>query len=323
MKSSRTGEPMVPVLYCDIDGTIRWGKDELGRFVNGPEDVYVFDGVPELLWRYKRAGWRIIGVSNQGGIALGHQTMVNCMRAMAETQRQTRFAFDKLSWCPHHPDAKDPEMAVCWCRKPKAGLVIEAALSLSEQTGELYPPHLGLFIGDRFEDTECARAASLDFMAAARWREGEHITQIEAKATEAIEDWERKAEKIRQDFVAGLISAHDARKALGIDPEIRVRVEPLDQASLDAALKITGVETRTVAVRELEPAEEFFYQGFLYEVTAKTELMLQARKTDDPMQTITFFDSSFIEQRQMSEGSIPWSTEVIANDKSPFKDFNG
>jgi hypothetical protein len=37
MKSSRTGEPMVPVLYCDIDGTIRWGKDELGRFVNGPE----------------------------------------------------------------------------------------------------------------------------------------------------------------------------------------------------------------------------------------------------------------------------------------------
>jgi hypothetical protein len=194
---------------------------------------------------------------------------------------------------------------------------------LSEQTGEIYPPHLGLFVGDRFEDTECARAASLDFMAAARWREGEHIAQVEAKATEAIEDWERKAEKIRQDFVAGLISAHDARKALGIDPEIRVRVEPLDQASLDAALKITGVETRTVAVRELEPAEEFFYQGFLYEVTAKTELMLQARKTDDPMQTITFFDSSFIEQRQMSEGSIPWSTEVIANDKKTFKDFNG
>lgn len=176
--SLRTGEKMVPVLYCDIDGTIRWGKDELGRFVNTAEDVRVFDEVPNLLWRYKKLGWRIIGVSNQGGIALGYMDSETCAAAMIETQKQTRNAFNKLLWCSHHPDATNPEMAICWCRKPKAGLVIEGALHLAEQTGEIYPPHLGLFVGDRPEDEACATNAGLRFMSADIWRTGKHIDEL-------------------------------------------------------------------------------------------------------------------------------------------------
>lgn len=177
-RSTQTNEKMVPVLYCDIDGTIRWGKDELGRFVNTAEDVRVFDEVPELLWTYKTLGWRIVGISNQGGIALGHMNMLDCFRAMTETQKQTRMAFDKLAWCRHHPDAEDPEMAVCWCRKPKPGLVIESALELSLKTGEIYPPHLGMFVGDRPEDRQCAENLGLKFMDAAEWRTGEHLRTL-------------------------------------------------------------------------------------------------------------------------------------------------
>lgn len=177
--STRTREKMVPVLYCDIDGTIRWGKDELGRFVNTAQDVRVFDCVPDLLWEYKKRGWRIVGVSNQGGIALGHMDTRTCVEAMNETQIQTRGMFDKITWCSHHPDAKTPEMAVCWCRKPKAGLVIEAALDLSQLCGEIYPPHLALFVGDRPEDEGCAENAGLRFMHASRWRAGEHIRELE------------------------------------------------------------------------------------------------------------------------------------------------
>jgi len=169
---------MVSVLYCDIDGTIRWGKDELGRFVNTAEDVKVFDEVPDLLWRYKILGWRIIGVSNQGGIALGYMDQQTCLMAMLETQKQTHGAFDKLLWCSHHPDAKDPEMGMCWCRKPKAGLVIEGALGLGLETGEVYPPYLGLLVGDRPEDEACAEAAGLRFMSADIWRTGKHLDEL-------------------------------------------------------------------------------------------------------------------------------------------------
>lgn len=178
--SNQTGEKMVPMLYCDIDGTIRYGKDELGHFVNGPMDVRIFDGVRELLWGYKKLGWRIVGISNQGGIALGHMTMQTCIKTMVETQELTGNAFDKITWCSHHPSAPDPEMAVCWCRKPRAGMVIETVLHLAEKhKGEIYPPHLGLFVGDRPEDEGCAENAGLRFMAADEWRMGKHIIRVQ------------------------------------------------------------------------------------------------------------------------------------------------
>ena len=160
----------VPVLYLDIDGTVRKGKDELGRFVNGPADVEVFPEAVEMMRRWRRGGGRIIGVSNQGGIALGLVTLQDVAAAMAETHRQAGELFDKIAWCSHHPDAANPEMARCWCRKPSPGLLIEAALGVAAASGEYYPPYMAVMVGDRPEDQQCARIAGLDFQWAAEWR---------------------------------------------------------------------------------------------------------------------------------------------------------
>lgn len=160
----------MPVLYLDLDGTVRHGKDELGRFVNGPEDVIVFPEAIEAMRRWKQDGGRIIGVSNQGGIALGLVTYEKVAAAMIQTQRLAENLFDKITWCSHHPKAEDPEMARCWCRKPSPGGMVEAALHLAHRHNEYYPPYMGLFVGDRDEDRECARLAGLDFVEAATWR---------------------------------------------------------------------------------------------------------------------------------------------------------
>ena len=166
-------ERAVPVLYVDLDGTVRKGKDELGRFVNGPEDVEVF---PEALARirlWKRGGGRVAAVSNQGGVALGIVSYERVAAAMVETQRQCEGLLDLVTFCVHHPQAEHPEMARCWCRKPSAGAVVEAAHGLVVRSpGEFYPPYMGLFVGDRPEDEQCARAAGLDFQWAAEWRAG-------------------------------------------------------------------------------------------------------------------------------------------------------
>ncbi|MFN2591658.1 MAG: HAD-IIIA family hydrolase [Candidatus Dormibacteria bacterium] len=159
------------MLYLDLDGTVRKGKDELGRFVNGPGDVEVFPEAVEMMRRWKAGGGRIAGVTNQGGIALGLVTFERVMRAHLETQRQASGLFDIINTCRHHPDAKDPEMARCWCRKPSAGAVAEAANALAARfSGEIYPPYMGLFVGDRLEDEQCARSAGLDFQWAKDWR---------------------------------------------------------------------------------------------------------------------------------------------------------
>jgi D-glycero-D-manno-heptose 1,7-bisphosphate phosphatase len=172
-------ERRVPVLFLDLDGTVRWGKDQLGRFVNSAADVRIFEEVPALLARYKALGWRIAAVSNQGGVALGIMSMQDCARAMLETQEQSGNAFDKISWCRHHPDAKDPEMAVCWCRKPRPGLLIESAHALrAMHPSEIYPPHMAIMVGDRSEDAGAAEGAGVPFWPAERWRAGEHLRTL-------------------------------------------------------------------------------------------------------------------------------------------------
>jgi len=158
------------VLVCDLDGTVRKGYDELGRFVNGPEDVEVFPEAVVMMRDWKARGGRIIAASNQGGIALGHVTFEQVFLAMQETHRQCGEIFDKIAWCQHHPDAQDPEFARCWCRKPAPGLVIESLLHLARMTGEIYPPHMALFVGDRPEDEQCAKILNMDFRHATVWR---------------------------------------------------------------------------------------------------------------------------------------------------------
>lgn len=164
----------IPVLYLDIDGTVREGKDDpLDRFVNGPEDVRVFPEAVEMMrrWKYGRNG-RIVGVSNQGGIALGVVDPNQVMLAMAETNRQAKGLFDRIAWCAHHPNADPPKITRCWCRKPRPGMLIEAAtLMLADHPGETYPPHLAMMVGDRDEDRLCAEAANVPFQWAADWRE--------------------------------------------------------------------------------------------------------------------------------------------------------
>lgn len=163
-------EKATPLLAVDLDGTVRHGLDELGRFVNGPDDVVIFPEAIEMMRRWKAGGGRIIGVSNQGGIALGHLTARDCAAAMLRTHELAGELFDKIAWCSHHPYANDPEHARCWCRKPSPGLLIEAALDIAAKFGEFYPPYMGLFVGDRPEDEECARLAGFDFQWAADWR---------------------------------------------------------------------------------------------------------------------------------------------------------
>jgi D-glycero-D-manno-heptose 1,7-bisphosphate phosphatase len=166
-------EKATALLVLDLDGTVRHGKDELGHFVNKVSDVVIFPEAIQQMRKWKSAGGRIIAVSNQGGIAMGFMDFDECVRTMIRTQELCLGLFDKIAFCRHHPDAIDPEYARCWCRKPSPGLLIETALELARNTGhkEFYPPHMGLFVGDRPEDQECAKLSGFPFKWAADWRE--------------------------------------------------------------------------------------------------------------------------------------------------------
>lgn len=171
-----------PLLFLDLDQTVRFNTNNPDGFIKDPTEVEIYPGVVEMMKDYKSKGWRIVSISNQGGIALGHLSEGINSRIMAETNRLCANLFDRMLWCSHYPElpankketlSRDDqyEAAHCWCRKPRIGMLIAAAMSLSEQHNEFYRPFSSLFVGDRDEDEKCAQNANIQFVLAKAWRD--------------------------------------------------------------------------------------------------------------------------------------------------------
>jgi D-glycero-D-manno-heptose 1,7-bisphosphate phosphatase len=153
------------LLFLDIDGTVRHPA-EGKQWCNNPEDVRVYPAAVKQMRRWKAQGGRIVGVSNQGGIALGHLTELQVCETMEVTGALCEELFDLILWCPHFPPKR------CWCRKPAPGLLIGATYELTEaHPNEVYPVELALMVGDRQEDRLCAAIAGVDFLDAQIWRD--------------------------------------------------------------------------------------------------------------------------------------------------------
>jgi D-glycero-D-manno-heptose 1,7-bisphosphate phosphatase len=163
----RPGE-IKPALVLDFDGTIRRSKS--GReFIQGPDDVELFPDIENKIWKYRQKdNFLICGLTNQGGIALGHKTPLDAKR---ENER-TAALFEKnplhlIVMATHHTDGMlRPYFTRSLLRKPAYG-----GLALLEH---LAYDHLAvaidwdrsIMVGDREEDKQCADAAGIKFIHA-------------------------------------------------------------------------------------------------------------------------------------------------------------
>ena len=119
---------------------------EEAGYCSDPRDVRVYPGVPEALGRLREAGFRLILVTNQSGIARGYFTEEQYRAVEAEFLRQIAPAWlDATYFCPDAPGAAR--------RKPEPAMVLEAAEELGIDLGASY------FVGDKASDIECGRRA--------------------------------------------------------------------------------------------------------------------------------------------------------------------
>lgn len=164
---------LVPALCVDLDGTIRYSKN--GEFINTPADVALFPGVEEKLWEYRHKGFLIFGISNAGGVAFGHKTVVGNVR---EIQATIDLFFDNpfhmIKSCMHHPGGSvEPYNHRSLLRKPEIGML---ALCEEEafEAGFIVDWDNSLFVGDRPEDERCAANAGIPFRWAQDFFERSH-----------------------------------------------------------------------------------------------------------------------------------------------------
>jgi histidinol-phosphate phosphatase family protein len=137
------GAGRVPrAVLFDRDGTLVHDEPYNGD----PERVRPVDGAAEALARLRRAGVATAVISNQSGIARG---MLTPGQVAEVNRRIAELVGDPGPWlmCPHGPDDG------CACRKPRPGMVLEAAATLGVAPADC------LVIGDIGADVEAARAA--------------------------------------------------------------------------------------------------------------------------------------------------------------------
>jgi D-glycero-D-manno-heptose 1,7-bisphosphate phosphatase len=118
-------------VFLDRDGTI----NALTGFVTRPEDFTLLPGVAEAIKGINNSGYMAIVITNQPVIARGECSPeeLEIIHQKMESDLGKEGAYiDALFYCPHHPDkgfpGERPEYKIdCSCRKPKPGMILEAA----------------------------------------------------------------------------------------------------------------------------------------------------------------------------------------------------
>lgn len=144
-------------IFLDRDGTI----NQYVGFLRNIADFELLDGVSEAIKKINQSGYLAIVVTNQPVIARGEVTWeeLHEIHKKMETLLGKDGAYiDGLYICPHHPDkgfeGERPEYKVdCDCRKPKPGLLLQAARDFNIDLSQSY------MIGDSNRDVEAGRKA--------------------------------------------------------------------------------------------------------------------------------------------------------------------
>ena len=151
-----TGNLQRHAVFLDRDGVL---NDDPG-YVYRTEDLKLLPEVASSLKRLSSAGFVLIVITNQAGIARGKFTIADTNRfntALAEEiARKSGASIAGFYICPHHPEGTVKEFAiVCECRKPGTKLVQQAAIDHGIDLSKSY------FIGDRESDVECGLRAGM------------------------------------------------------------------------------------------------------------------------------------------------------------------
>ena len=138
-----------PAVILDRDGVLN-NKPPRAAYVRSWDDWEWLPGTQDALRLFKDAGYRVIVVSNQAGIARGAMTQADLANIHARMKMEVCEAggeIDAIYYCPHGWDDG------CACRKPKPGMLYQAQRDFHLDLSRTY------FIGDDERDGQAAEAA--------------------------------------------------------------------------------------------------------------------------------------------------------------------
>ncbi|HLX12052.1 MAG TPA: HAD family hydrolase [Bacteroidota bacterium] len=140
-------------LFLDRDGTI----NEEVHFLSSPDQLTLIPGSAEAIRQANDLGFKVVVISNQSGVARGMFSEADVRKvnaALISMLEKEHARIDGMYYCPHHPDGPDPAYKKdCDCRKPKIGMLTEAAKKLDIDLKK------SILIGDRITDIQTGNNA--------------------------------------------------------------------------------------------------------------------------------------------------------------------
>ena len=120
-----------PAVFLDRDGTI---VREVG-YLDSPSRMRLLPRAAQGLRRLNEAGFTVVVVTNQAGVARGMFTehdVAHVHAALRQRLARRGAHLDAIYYCPHHPEASVPAYRMaCRCRKPAPGMLLCAARELN------------------------------------------------------------------------------------------------------------------------------------------------------------------------------------------------
>lgn len=138
-------------IFLDRDGTLN-ERAPKAEYIEKPEDFVWLPGAKEAVKKLKDAGYFIILISNQAGIARGRLTDASLAvihEKMQDDLLEIGAGIDAIYYCPHGWDDD------CSCRKPKPGMLYQAQKDYSINLTKC------VLIGDDERDIQTAEAADV------------------------------------------------------------------------------------------------------------------------------------------------------------------
>ncbi len=140
-------------VFLDKDGTL---LEDVPYNVE-PADMRFAPGAAQALKVLASLGMPLVVVANQPGVALGRFPIAALTRVetlLRHMFRSCGAVLDGFYYCPHHPEGRDEHYRkVCGCRKPRAGMLLQAGAALGIDLARSW------MIGDTLDDVEAGRRA--------------------------------------------------------------------------------------------------------------------------------------------------------------------
>jgi len=134
-------------VFLDRDGVI---NEDPPHYAHRIDQLSIIPGVTQAISKLKEAGYLVIVISNQSGIARGmytHREVKKFNLAIELIINEKNGTIDKFYYCPHHPHGIIKKYSInCDCRKPKIGMIKEAVNEFSIDIKQSY------LIGDKYSD---------------------------------------------------------------------------------------------------------------------------------------------------------------------------